>query len=235
MLKTNMVGWHSMAASINGHSKVAETLLKAGADVNVKDIDGNTALKLAASSKSKETMISGFIKLSVYYSFLFTILREAIEYELNEVLNQEEEKHVKTPETNLELNEVLNQEEEKHVKTPKINLVLNKVLNQEEKKYFKDEFALITASEAGDLEAVKALIEAGGAVNASIDGWTALMAASINGHSKVAETLLKAGANVNASMGCWTALKLASINGHSKVAEILLKAGAEILYCFKGE
>ena len=107
-----------------------------------------------------------------------------------------------------------------------------KVLNQEEEKYFKDEFALITASEAGDLEAVKALIEAGADVKfQDADGWTALMSASINGHSKVAETLLKAGADVNArDIDGNTALKLAVSSKRLDVIIRIIKTGG-IVYC----
>ena len=61
--------------------------------------------------------------------------------------------------------------------------------------------SLITASGAGDLSTVKALISGNADVDAKRgDGITALMSASQNGHLDVVQALLAAKAEVNAKL-----------------------------------
>ena len=89
---------------------------------------------------------------------------------------------------------------------------------------------LITASGAGDLFTVKALIAANADVDAKRgDGITALMSASQNGHLDAVQALLAAKAEVNATvLSGFTALYMASTNGHVEVVRALLAANADV-------
>jgi hypothetical protein len=87
---------------------------------------------------------------------------------------------------------------------------------------------LMSASENGKLEVVRALLAASANINARrSDGSTALMLASQNGRQEIVRALLAAKADVNAKRGDGsTALILASQNGHQEVAQLLKTAGA---------
>ena len=85
------------------------------------------------------------------------------------------------------------------------------------------------AAQAGDLAAVRRLLQAGGDVNAALgDGTTALHHAAVRGDAEMVGVLLYAGANVRATtrLGGYTPLHLASQRGHEAVIERLVKAGA---------
>jgi ankyrin repeat protein len=81
----------------------------------------------------------------------------------------------------------------------------------------------------GDLERVKALLDAGTDVNAKDNGGqTPLHWAACGGHKTVVELLLARGANVNArDSGRGTPLHDAAGNGHREVVQLLLTKGAE--------
>lgn len=82
---------------------------------------------------------------------------------------------------------------------------------------------LARASQNGDIEMVKQLIEAGADVNANYG--IALSNASNMGHVEIAKLLIYAGADVNANHGF--ALGAASMNGHVEIVRQLLQAGAD--------
>jgi hypothetical protein len=89
---------------------------------------------------------------------------------------------------------------------------------------------LYTASENGNVELVKKLLEQGDDVNkVNNNGETPLYIASRNGHIEVVKILLAAGADINkANNNGATPLLIASQNGHIEVVKVLLKAGADI-------
>ncbi|HXV86993.1 MAG TPA: ankyrin repeat domain-containing protein [Gemmatimonadales bacterium] len=87
------------------------------------------------------------------------------------------------------------------------------------------------AAQRNDVEAVRALVRQGAAVNAAQgDGMTALHWAAVNGNGEMTQVLLRAGAQVGAvtRLGGYTPLHLASKDGHASVIEALLKAGAQV-------
>jgi hypothetical protein len=82
---------------------------------------------------------------------------------------------------------------------------------------------LLIAAEEGHVEAVRALLAAGVAVNhsAASNGGTALHAAAANGHAEVIRALLAAGAAVNhADHNGRTALYAAAWNGHVEAIQV---------------
>jgi hypothetical protein len=89
---------------------------------------------------------------------------------------------------------------------------------------------LMTASDSGDINAAKDLLDKGAAVDEQGEyGMTALRKASENGHVAVVKLLLDKGANVNAKDG-WgeTALLGAVVKSHTEVVKLLLERGADV-------
>ncbi|MGE0460530.1 MAG: ankyrin repeat domain-containing protein [Vicinamibacterales bacterium] len=87
------------------------------------------------------------------------------------------------------------------------------------------------AARAGDLAAVRALLQKGADVNeAQGDGMTALHFAAQRGEADLAGLLLTAGANPKATtrLGAYTPLHLASLAGHARVVAALIAAGAAV-------
>lgn len=90
--------------------------------------------------------------------------------------------------------------------------------------------SLIDAAIAGDLPAIKMLLEKGSDVNGmGNDGSTALIYAAQNGRGAVVEALLKKGADVNLpNNGGSTATGLASFMGDTNIVKMLLEKGAKV-------
>ena len=98
--------------------------------------------------------------------------------------------------------------------------------------------ALVIASQNGHVEAVRALVAAGGNVNHAIprgigkpvnEGGTALELVSQQGHVEVVRILVSAGANVNhANKTGATALFFASQDGHIDVVKLLIAASRDV-------
>ncbi len=90
--------------------------------------------------------------------------------------------------------------------------------------------SLHDASEAGDLETVRSLLEDGSHVNErDTEHVTPLIYASGRGRIEVAKLLIKYGADVNArDRNGWTALQAASRYGHADVVCLLLNHSADV-------
>ena len=90
-------------------------------------------------------------------------------------------------------------------------------------------YRLHQAVQDGDIDGLKAALDAGADVNTRDGrGWTALMHAANQGYTLMVEPLLDAGANpdVRAADGA-TALFMAARRGDSEIVAALLKAGAD--------
>jgi ankyrin repeat protein len=90
--------------------------------------------------------------------------------------------------------------------------------------------ALMIASNSGNAEAVKLLLERGAQVNAaeSRKGQTALMWAASEGHSEVVQLLIKHGADVKVvSKTGYTALTFAAVKNDAQSVSRLIAAGAD--------
>jgi ankyrin repeat protein len=95
--------------------------------------------------------------------------------------------------------------------------------------HVQDDFALIYASEYGQLDVVKCLIKNGAGLAASprpdkVGNDYALIRASMYGHLEVVRCLIYHGANVHACNG--DSLRWASAHGHLDVVEYLINNGA---------
>jgi ankyrin repeat protein len=89
--------------------------------------------------------------------------------------------------------------------------------------------SLYTASEAGDIETVRSLLEGGEDANKpDADDATPLLYASLSGRIGVVELLIEYGADVNSQDGSgWTPLHAAALSGHLDVVRVLLDHGAD--------
>lgn len=89
---------------------------------------------------------------------------------------------------------------------------------------------LMWASEKGNLEVVKLLLNGGANVRSKDkDGWTSFLAASQEGHIEVVKLLLEKGSNVNEKdKDNYTPLMAAACFGHEPVVKLLLEKGADI-------
>ncbi len=92
---------------------------------------------------------------------------------------------------------------------------------------------LLRESAAGNLEAVRALLDAGVDLNADFGaprGWSPLMEAAYHGHLPVVRLLVERGARLSAvEVDRWgTALDLARDAGRDEVADYLRSVGAPI-------
>lgn len=106
-----------------------------------------------------------------------------------------------------------------------IKMLLNSNLDPNEAAPNGDIFPLLVASGLGDLESVKALLEAGANIDQKNNTkQTALMAAASGGHLRIVRTLLKANADPDAmTQRGRTALFVALVQGHTAICKELLK------------
>ena len=89
---------------------------------------------------------------------------------------------------------------------------------------------LLEATHNGDVNTVRALLDAGGNVNLKDEtGRTLLMFAALKNHKEVTQLLLDRGADVNARNNSGeTALSFAAREGHPEIARALLAKGADV-------
>ncbi|MES9991870.1 MAG: ankyrin repeat domain-containing protein [Candidatus Thiodiazotropha sp.] len=87
---------------------------------------------------------------------------------------------------------------------------------------------LLDAAESGNLEGVKASVEAGADLNSTTpDGWTALLECA-NSDFRITEFLLSKGADPNLASGKGlTPLMRAAAHGQAEIVKMLLKSGAD--------
>lgn len=92
-----------------------------------------------------------------------------------------------------------------------------------------NEIALIRAAYDGNVEQVRALIQAGADVNHRMNS-TALCNAASRGHDEIVRMLIEAGADVNkrASEGYFNPLLYAAYAGHLEIVRALIGAGADV-------
>uniref|UniRef100_A0A1X7SZV2 Uncharacterized protein n=1 Tax=Amphimedon queenslandica TaxID=400682 RepID=A0A1X7SZV2_AMPQE len=101
------------------------------------------------------------------------------------------------------------------------------VLQEDENMNFTFELALFEAVTAGNIEAVKFLLQLVYIDHTNEEGRTPLMLACERGHEDIVHSLLSAGANVNIQDNKgWTALMRASEHNHISIIHVLLQANA---------
>jgi uncharacterized protein len=105
------------------------------------------------------------------------------------------------------------------------------VLRQAQDRGEPSRTAVADAAQAGDRDAVRALLKQGADVNAAQgDGTTALHWAAMKGDADLVQMLVTAGANLRATtrLGSYAPLYLAAKGGHSAAVATLVAAGADV-------
>ena len=200
--------------------KTMQFLLKAGADVNAKDANGNTALIAIDYDVLKKTklLLRNGANVNVQNIYGDTALMAAIVGFgiTHNNYNSENEYFEK---------QLINDAMER------IKLLLKAKANVNASNN-NGETALMKAAEVADNpESVKLLLKASAEVNTQDKhGDTALMRASRLGHTEIVKLLLKAGADVNAKdIDGDTAIRIARRSGHADIVKILKASGAQSL------
>jgi ankyrin repeat protein len=227
-------------ASDQGHEKVVQVLLEAGADVNAQGGRNGSALQ-AASARGHEKVVQVLLEAGADVSAQGGFYGDALQAASSRG-------HEKVVQVLLEAGADVNAQGghygsalqaasgEGHEKVVQVLLEAGADVNAQSGFYGT---ALQAASLRGHEKVVQVLLEAGANINAQGGHYgSALQAASFGGyeklvpfggHEKLVQVLLGAGADVNAQGGEYgSALQAASARGHEKVVQVLLEAGANI-------
>jgi ankyrin repeat protein len=206
-------------------------LIKAGAQVDLADTYGTTALMLAALSGEIDTvraLIKAFAKVNQASTYGMTALMRAAQYG-----------HTPTVQALIDAGANVNQADTEGVTalilaaqndyTPTVQALIDAGANINQADT-NGETALMGSAEEGQTATVQALIDAGANVNqVNVNGDTALILAAQNGQIHTVQVLIKAGADIsivaNVDSLKLTALGSAIMNGHARVVELLARYG----------
>lgn len=222
----------SLFEAINrGDVEVVKALIKGGADIEIKNKDGETPLLLAVK-ENKYDIAKFLINNGSDVSFVRkdgrSMLIEAVD-----------EKDLRLTELLLKKGVAIDYKSRQNppalfeaIDKGKIEIV--KILLKEgadiEMKDKKERTALMYALDEGESEIAQLLIKADADVNAQTkDGWTVLMEASVQKYPDIVKMLINRGANVKAiSYHNITALNSAVRKGRLEIAKILIGFGADV-------
>ncbi|XP_065584178.1 ankyrin repeat, PH and SEC7 domain containing protein secG-like [Artemia franciscana] len=219
-------------AVISGDLEVIKMILDKGADVNARDIYGESPLHLAASSRCSQTVIECLLKfgadvhirnseqlsplhLAAHCGHTLTVeclLRSSADINARG-------KYDGSP---LHLAAVRG-----HTQTAECLLRSGADVNA---RCIYDQSPLHLAAFHGHTQTAKCLSRCGAEVNArDIYGKSPLHLAAFHGHTQTVECLLRSGADINAR-GKYdgSPLHLAAFRGHTQTAECLLRSGADV-------
>eukprot|EP00439_Symbiodinium_sp_Y106_P023600 s2265_g2.t2 len=219
-----------MAASPNGHVEIVRLLLHAGADSNLANSLGATALTAASRTGHAEVvqlLLEANADKDLAHNDGFTALQLASfkgRVDVARILLDA------GADTNLAdgvgITALMMASQNGHVEL--VHMLLGAGADRNLPNRDGDT-ALMAASLKGHVEIVRLLLHAGADSNlANSLGATALTAASRTGHAEVVRLLLQANADKNlAHNDGFTALQLASFKNHVGVVRLLLDAGAD--------
>ena len=218
-------------AALTGDANLLEGLIEEGADLDVRDEQGNTPLH-AASQAGQERMVELLLAAGAR-TYLFSdggttalIASSLLGYEgiVERLLDQDAELGLSTPKGVTALMAASQEGHEDIVK-----LVLERGASIDSTTG-EGTSALFIASLQGHKDIVERLLEHGARTDLPRnDGVTPLISASVLGHEDVVKMLLEKGASVNAaSINGATPLISASQAGHEDVVKLLLRNGADV-------
>ncbi|EXJ70448.1 uncharacterized protein A1O5_06517 [Cladophialophora psammophila CBS 110553] len=219
------------AASLHGHTKVVETLLEAGADVNLRGGLHDNALQ-AASAGGHDAVIKLLLDKNAdvnahggkYNNSLYAASLNGHENAVLMLLRHGADPNVRGGLFGHPLQAASSRGHETIVQ---ILLENNADVNAGGGRFGN---ALQAAASAGHENVMKILLSKGADVNAYGGNYgSALQAASARGRTDIVQMLLKENAEVNAVAGFYhTALQAASAEGHHEIVKILLDSGADV-------
>ncbi|KAJ3651245.1 hypothetical protein Zmor_017295 [Zophobas morio] len=192
-----------------GHTKIADFLVKSGAEINRGDSNGFTPLYVAAQNGHEET-----VKYLAISGAEVNLCTKDGRTPLSVACQNGHKNIVKFLEVFLDLNRNTAEVKSSH-------------LNRPDKYGFTP---LYVACQNGHEDTVKYLVKSGADINrCTKNGYTPLHVACQKGHKNIVEYLHHQGADINqADVNGFTPLRFASFNGHEKTVEYLVKSGAEI-------
>lgn len=186
-------------AALRGQLEIVRALARASADLNVKDQQGWTPVKLAFEARQFSVVLA-LIDAGA------AVDRDQMRKDVNKIDASGETLLARTRDA------------------PSIRALVQ--LGADPNATSSGRTVLAWAASAGDLDRVRALIEAGANVNLKDpQGWTALVLAADMGYTNVVEALLKAGADANQEgpPGS-TALMRAAYFGRLETVRVLIPA-----------
>jgi len=213
----------------------ANTLLKAGAEVDCKDEEGNTALHYAASSgqlEFVELLIKNGIDPDLINNKIETALHKASEKGYADIIkfliNHGAAPNAKNKKGETPLHYATHKGKVDVIKT------LIELGADPNSKRKNGNTPLHTAASIGDVKAIKVLIELGADPNANAQkGWTPLHEAASNGQAEAIKVLVKLGADPNTKgkslfnkLGN-SPLHVAAFKGKVEAVKALLELGAD--------
>ncbi|XP_056007550.1 uncharacterized protein LOC125665455 [Ostrea edulis] len=220
-----------IVACEEGHVSIVKELVKAGADVNLRDFRGNTPLK-AASEEGHVSIVKELVKKGADVNMqnesgdtpLVIACRKGHVSIVKELVKTRAGVNLQDYRGNTPL---INAYKKGHVR------IVEELVKAGADVNVKDEMEntpLITACVYGHANIVEELVRAGAGVNVQdYRGDAPLKIAYKKGHVRIVEVLVKAGAEVNVKdeMGN-TPLITACLYGHVNIVKELVKAGADV-------
>lgn len=221
-----------IASALRGDTDSVRSLLDKGANVNIKDVHGNTALNWASAKGHIDivkVLLAKGAEIDAKDAVIgFTPLISATKYGHTEIvkvlLDKEADVNAKDKNGDTTLMYAA-----KSGYTEIIELLLFRGADVNTKN--KDgETALLYAARGGNVKIVEVLLSKDAEANAkNNNSVTPLMYVAENGHTEIAQVLLANGAEVNAKNNNGrTALFFAAQNGYVKIVEVLLTNGADV-------
>ena len=218
-------------ASLGGNKKIVETLLSMGAETNVNDSYGSTALK-EATKKGYEKVVKLLLNNGAEVNedcgdgCSALILASKIGHE--KIVQMLLDKGADVNVINERYGNALEAASENgHEKIVHMLLDKGANVNAQTELTFS---ALQAASANGHEHIVRILLDKGANVNAQNEETGSVVGqASAGGHAKTVKQLLEKGADVNAQIGSFgNALQTASAQGQMDTVQILLDNGADV-------
>jgi ankyrin repeat protein len=219
-----------MATAIHGHTRAVGLLLSRGADVNAKDLIGETALLFAVinnNQKCVDQLLAGGADPNAQTTPQGTTpLLQATEFGRIGIVRSllAAGADVNLPDAQGSTPLMLAART-----TPELVPVLVERGAHVDDVDTRGFTALLEAASNGHTETVGVLLDRGADINAAaVNGWTALLFAVQTGHIETTELLIKRHANVNVkdTKGN-TALMLAKSRGNAAGIDLLMNAGAK--------
>lgn len=222
-----------VGSALRGDMDSVTNLLAKGANVNAKDVDGNTALNWAAIKGHVDIiriLLAKGAEVNAKNNNGDTALMCAVLGGNTETIELLLSKgaEVNSREYDSGMTALMLAAKNGRAEIAQVLLAKGAEVNA---KSNDGRTALMYTAQSGHAEIVEVLLAKAADVNAKEVnyGYTALMSAAANGYIEIIEVLLSKGADVNAKRNDGvTALMSAAQNGHTKIVELMLSKGADI-------
>ena len=217
-----------LMATDKGRTDVVQLLLERGAQVDLQDNDGLTALiwaNVRGHTEIVNVLLERGAQVDLQNNVGWTALMMASGTEIVEVL-LERGAQIDLLDSD-GLTALMRASDRGH--TEIVNVLLERGA-QVDLQDNDGQTALMWASVNGCTEIVKVLLERGAQIDLlDNDGWTALIVASDNGHTEIVKVLLQRGAQIDLQNNVGsTALMMASDNKDMDIAKLLMGHGAKV-------